>query len=155
MSGNLVESIIGAVVLVVSAWFLHFAYERTEMSAGGDGYSLSARFDQVGGLALGSDVRLSGIKVGTITGQELDPATFQAVVHFSVESNVELPLDTAAAITSEGLLGGSYLTLIPGGYDEVLADGDEIEETQDAVDLVGLIGKFMYGGDSSGSAGSN
>ena len=148
MSGNLIESVIGAVVLFVAAWFLNFAYERTDMSAGGGGYTLSARFDQVGSLSIGSDVRMSGIKVGTITSQELDPATFQAVVTFSVDSAVELPQDTAAAITSEGLLGGSYMTLLPGGYDELLADGDEIEETQDAVDLVGLIGKFAYGGDS-------
>ncbi|GHF27367.1 ATPase AAA [Kordiimonas sediminis] len=145
MSGNLVESIIGAVVLVVAGWFLVFAYERTDMAAGGDGYSLVAKFDRVDGLNIGSDVRLSGIKVGTVIRQELDPATYQAVVTFTVQDKIGLPEDTAAAITSEGLLGGAYLSLIPGGYDELLEDGDEISETQDAVDLVGLIGKFMYG----------
>lgn len=148
MSSNLVESIIGAVVLVVAGWFLIFTYERTDAAAV-DGYSLSARFDRIDGLAVGSDVRVAGIKVGTILESELDTASYQAIVKFSVASGVELPLDTAAAISSESLLGGAYLTLLPGGEEEMLADGDLIEETQDAVDLLGLIGKFTSGGDDS------
>jgi phospholipid/cholesterol/gamma-HCH transport system substrate-binding protein len=150
MSSNLVESIIGALVLAVAGWFLLFAYERSEAGVG-DGYSLVARFDRIDGLNVGSDVRLSGIKIGTVLDQTLDTETYQAVVKFSVAPGVELPLDTAAAISSASLLGGSYLSLLPGGEDEVLTEGDEIEETQDAVDLVGLIGKFTSGG--SGSEG--
>ena len=94
---------------------------------------------------MGADVRLSGIKVGSVVDSKIDPATYQAIVRFSVTDNVKLPLDTAAAITAEGLLGGTYLSLRPGGSLENLAPGDEISETQDAVDLIGLIGKFMYG----------
>ena len=90
-----------------------------------------------------------GIKVGSIVASELDPKTYQAIVRFSVTDEVKLPLDTAAAITSEGLLGGTYLSLRPGGSLENLAPGDEIQETQDAVDLIGLIGKFMYGDSSA------
>jgi len=149
MSSNLVESIIGAVVLLVAGWFLVFAYERTDV-ANVDGYTLQARFDRIDGLIVGSDVRVAGIKVGTILENELDGASFQAIVKFSVASNIELPIDTAAAISSESLLGGVYLTLLPGGDDETLVDGDEIEETQDAVDLLGLIGKFTSGGDNEG-----
>ncbi len=144
MSSNLVESLIGAIVLFVAGWFLVFAYERTAVG-NASGYTLEAYFDRVDGLNVGSDVRMSGIKVGTIVKQELNPETFQAVVSFTVQSKVKLPTDTAAAITSEGLLGGSYLSLLPGGMEEYLVDGDIIEETQDAVDLVGMIGKFMYG----------
>ncbi len=151
MSSNIVESIIGAVVLIVAGWFLVFAYERTDAGASTTGYSLTARFDRVDGLGIGSDVRMSGIKIGTITEQKLDTVTFQAVVEFSVSGDVMLPTDTAAAITSEGLLGGNYLALIPGGMDESLVDGDEIEETQDAIDLMGLINKFMYSGDKDSS----
>jgi phospholipid/cholesterol/gamma-HCH transport system substrate-binding protein len=151
MASNLVESLIGALVLVVAGWFLLFAYERTDaMTAGG--YSLVAKFDRIDGLNVGSDVRMSGIKVGTVIDQNLDPVTYQAIVKFSVVAGVELPLDTAAAISSASLLGGSYLSLLPGGEEEYLVEGDEIEETQDAVDLVGLIGKFTSGGDSSGSS---
>jgi phospholipid/cholesterol/gamma-HCH transport system substrate-binding protein len=151
MASNLVESLIGALVLLVAGWFLLLAYERTDAMSGG-GYSLVAKFDRIDGLNVGSDVRMSGIKVGTVTEQHLDSTTYQAVVQFSVSPGVELPLDTAAAISSASLLGGSYLSLLPGGEDEYLVEGDEIEETQDAVDLVGLIGKFTSGGDSSGKS---
>ncbi len=146
MSGNLVESLIGALVLVVAAWFLSFAYDQSSLSMDGE-YTLIAKFDRVDGLNVGSDVRMSGIKIGAVTSQKLDPVTYQAIVEFSVSPDVELPVDTAAAITTASILGGNYLSLLPGGDDEMLVAGDEIEETQDAVDLVGLIGKFT-GGDS-------
>ncbi len=146
MSGNLVESLIGAVVLLVAGWFLVFAYERTDVPMNG-GYSLQAHFDSVSGLTIGSDVRIAGIKIGTVTKQALDPKSYQAVITFTVKGDVELSTDTAAAVTSEGLLGGNYLAILPGGMDEYLVDGDIIEETQDAVDLMGLIGKFMYNDD--------
>lgn len=149
MSSNLVESLIGAVVLLVAGWFLVFAYERTDMGAG-NGYTLTARFDRIDGIGVGSDVRMAGIKVGTVTDSRLDAQTFQAVVTLSLDDEVELPSDTAIAITAEGLLGGTYMNLLPGGMDDVLQDGDEISETQDAVDLLGLIGKFIYGDDDSG-----
>ena len=144
MSGNLVESLIGAVVLVVAGWFLSFAYERTEKTNIG-GYELIAKFDRVDGLNIGSDVRLSGIKVGSVTSQELDPETYEAIVHLTISDDVLLPTDTAAVITSEGLLGGNYLSMLPGGMEDMLEDGDELEETQDAIDLVGMINRFMYG----------
>ena len=151
MSGNLVESLIGALVIAVAAWFLVFAYERTDASMGG-GYTLVAKFDRIDGLNVGSDVRMSGIKIGAILDQKLDPLTYQAVVTFSVSPNVELPADTAAAISSASLLGGNYLSLLPGGDEELLTDGDEIEETQDALDILGLVSKFAGGGDSDGDA---
>lgn len=150
MSNNLVESLIGAAVLLVAGWFLFFAYERTDQGAG-DGYELEARFNRADGLTIGSDVRISGIKVGSVTEQKLDTETFQAVIKFSVRDGIELPADTAAAVTAEGLLGGVYLSLLPGGDIEYLENGDQIEETQDSVDLMGLIGKFMYNDDGSDS----
>lgn len=150
MSSNLVESMIGALVLLVAGWFLVFAYERTDAGAG-NGYELTARFDRIDGIGVGSDVRMAGIKVGTVVESQLDPVSFQAIVTLSLDSELQLPTDTAVAITAEGLLGGTYMNLLPGGMDETLADGDEISETQDAVDLLGLIGKFIYGGDDSGA----
>lgn len=148
MSSNLVESLIGAVVLLVAGWFLVFAYERTDMGAG-NGYTLTARFDRIDGIGVGSDVRMAGIKVGTVVDSRLDAETFQAVVTLSLDEAIELPTDTAVAITAEGLLGGTYMNLSPGGMDEYLQDGDEIGETQDAVDLLGLISKFIYSDDES------
>jgi len=150
MSGNLVGSLIGAVVLLVAGWFLVFAYERTD-NVSSDGYVLQARFDRIDGLNVGSDVRVAGIKVGSILESTLDGKTYQAIVKFSVVSDVNLPLDTAAAISSESLLGGSYLSLLPGAEEEHLQNGDEIEETQDSVDLLGLIGKFTSGGSNDGN----
>lgn len=144
MSGNLVESLIGAIVLAVAGWFLSFAYEHTEKTNVG-GYELIAKFDRVDGLNIGSDVRLAGIKIGTVTSQELDPETYEAIVRVAISDEVALPTDTAAVITSEGLLGGNYLSMLPGGMEDMLADGDELEETQDAIDLVGMINRFMYG----------
>lgn len=149
MSSNLVESLIGALVLLIAGWFLVFAYERTDGDIAG-GYTLVARFDQIDGIGVGSDVRLAGIKVGSVVSSTLDTQTYQAVVRFSVERGVELPTDTAAAVTQEGLLGGKYLSLLPGGMEDMLADGDEIEETQDSVDLISLFGKF-----ATGDAGKN
>lgn len=144
MSSNLVESLIGALVLLVAGWFLVFAYERTDAGAG-NGYTLTARFDRIDGIGIGSDVRMAGIKVGAVVGTRLDAASYQAIVTLSMSKDVKLPTDTAIAITAEGLLGGTYMNILPGGMDEMLADGDEIGETQDAVDLLGLIGKFIYG----------
>ena len=143
MSGNLVETIVGAVVLVGAAIFVTFAYNLTDAGAV-DGYTLTARFERVDGLSVGSDVRLSGIKVGTVVRQDLDPRTYQALIRISVDSSIELPIDTVAAITSEGLLGGSYLALKPGGLDEYLLEGDEIEFTQGSVDLMSLIGQAIF-----------
>lgn len=147
MSNNIIESILGAFVLIVAGWFLVFAYDRSDV--GGNGYELTARFDKADGLGVGSDVRMAGIKIGSITDQKLDPVSFQAIISLKINNGIDLPLDTAAAITSESLLGGNYITLIPGGYDETLMPGDEITETQDSVDLLGLLTKFIYNDDNA------
>jgi phospholipid/cholesterol/gamma-HCH transport system substrate-binding protein len=149
MRGTLVETLIGAVVLLVAAWFLYFAYTRTEMGAVG-GYTVSARFDRVGDLGNGADVRVSGIKVGTVVAQTLDPRTYEAVVRLGIQSDVKLPEDTSAKIAAAGLLGGSYVLLEPGAAEEMLQDGDQIAYTQGAVDLMGLLGRFIYGSAESG-----
>ncbi|WP_374764586.1 outer membrane lipid asymmetry maintenance protein MlaD [Yunchengibacter salinarum] len=154
MSSNLIESVIGALVLVVAGWFLVFAYDQSEASVG-NGYTLQARFDKIDGLTMGGDVRLSGIKVGTVVDQRIDPKTYQAVVTFSVRNGIDLPTDTAVAVTSESLLGGKYLAVIPGGMPDMLAPGDEISETQDSVDLMGLIGKFMVSDSGGNESGGN
>lgn len=139
---NLFEAIVGALVIAVAIGFVAFAYGRT---AGGLGerYAVTARFPNVTGVATGTDVRLSGMKVGTVTAQELDPATYQAVLTLGIDSTVKLPADSSAAITSEGLLGGSYIALTPGGDPAMLRPGDEITDTQGATDLMGLIGGYI------------
>ncbi len=151
MGGNLVETLIGAVVLVVAGLFLIFAYSRSGAMTI-DGYELYAKFDRVDGLAPGNDVRLSGIKIGTIVDQSLEEDTFFAVVRMEIDPKIRLPEDSSAKITSEGLLGGNYLALEPGGADEVLEAGDEITITQGSVDLLGLISQAVFSISSGKSA---
>ncbi|MFN3233350.1 MAG: outer membrane lipid asymmetry maintenance protein MlaD [Alphaproteobacteria bacterium] len=152
MRGTVVETLIGAAVLAVAAGFFFMAYSRTDHTPT-SGYELSANFDRVGGLAIGSDVRVSGIKVGSVLSQELDPNTFEAVLVMGIEAGIELPEDSSAKIGQDGLLGGSFVDLEPGGSPDMLADGDQIEFTQGAIDLIGLVGRLVYGstGDSEDS----
>lgn len=150
MTRNLLETLLGAVVLVVAIAFLFYAYSSSQLGSG-DGYELRANFDRVDGLETGSDVRISGIKVGTVTGQSLDPQTYRAEVRFTVREDVELPLDTSAAIVSSSLLGGKYLQLVPGGDPDVLGPGEEITLTQSAVNLEDLIGQMIF---SQGGGGN-
>ena len=155
MRRSVIETIMGAVVLVVAGLFLFFAYSSSNVRAT-DGYELVARFNKVDGLANGSDVRLSGIKVGSVTAQTLDPKTYRAVVHISVESSLKLPEDTTARIQSDGLLGTAYMVLDPGGAEEMLKPGGQILYTQDAINLVDLLGRFIFSspGSPGGAAGS-
>lgn len=146
MRNNLVETIMGAVVLVITGGFLYFAFSNANVGgAGGNVYF--AHFDKIDGLAVGGEVKISGINVGTIIGQHLDVNTYEAVVEISIDEAIKLPEDTFAKITSEGLLGGNYLVLDPGGSDIMLESGDQIIETQGAVDLLGLLSAFASSGD--------
>jgi len=150
MSGNVVETLIGAVVLAVAGLFLFFAYSTADVGDVSGGYSLVAKFNRVDGLAPGSDVRIGGIKVGTIGQLSLEPDTYLAVVKMNINTTVKLPDDSSAKISSEGLLGSNYLSLEPGGSDVMLADGDEIPYTQGAVDIVNLIGQAIFSATGSG-----
>jgi phospholipid/cholesterol/gamma-HCH transport system substrate-binding protein len=104
MSGNVIETVMGAVVLVVAALFLFFAYTTSQVRAVA-GYEVSAQFDRVDGIHDGGDVRIAGVKVGTITTQTLDPKSFLAVVHMTINPAYKLPDDTVAESSSSGLLG--------------------------------------------------
>lgn len=154
MSGSIVETIIGAVVIAVAGFFLTYAYTSTG-SRGLGGYALVAKFDKVDGLSIGGDVRMSGIKIGSITSQSLDPETYRAVVHFTIDSSVKIPDDSAAKIASVGLLGGNFLALEPGGSDTMLKPGQELRYTQGAVSLLDLIGQAIFSSTSGGSSGTN
>ena len=145
MGRNIVETIVGALVLVVAGAFVVYAFAKSDRT-GPDGYELIARFDRIDGLKRGSDVTLSGVKVGTVTGFDLDRKTYQAVVRLAVSSGVQLPTDTNAKIVNESLLGGMVLVLEPGADKKMLGPGGEIANTQGAIPLSELIAKFMFGG---------
>lgn len=144
MNRNAVETVMGAVVLVVAAVFLFFAYSTSQVRAVG-GYEVTARFDRVEGLRDGGDVRISGIRVGSIESQTLDPKTYLAVVRMSIDPSVKLPTDSVATIASSGLLGDKYLSIVPGAEEEYIKPGGEITHTTPPISLESLIGQFIYG----------
>jgi phospholipid/cholesterol/gamma-HCH transport system substrate-binding protein len=137
------ETLAGAIVLVVALAFLAYALAHSGRSAG-SGYVLNARFDHIDGLTIGGDVRIAGVKVGTVTGERIDPKSFQAIVSLTVQDGLDLPKDTGAEITSESLLGGKYISLSPGGDDSNLKPGQMITVTQSSVSLEQLLGKFIF-----------
>lgn len=145
MGRNIVETIVGAIVLVVAGIFVFYAFAKSDRADSG-GYEVVARFGRIDGLKRGSDVTLSGVKVGTVTAISLDSKSYQAVVRLAVASALKLPDDTNAKIVSESLLGGMVVVLEPGADTKMLAPGGEIQHTQDAISLTELIAKFMFGG---------
>ncbi|HLY45248.1 MAG TPA: outer membrane lipid asymmetry maintenance protein MlaD [Stellaceae bacterium] len=143
MRGNVIETVMGAVVLVVALLFLVFAYNTSQLREVA-GYQLSADFERIDGIRQGGDVRISGIKVGSILSERLDPKTFLADVRMSVDPSIKLPDDTVAEIVSAGLLGDKYLSLVPGGSDKMIPPGGKIKYTQSSVSLENLIGQMIF-----------
>jgi phospholipid/cholesterol/gamma-HCH transport system substrate-binding protein len=143
MRGNVIETVMGAVVLLVAALFLWFAYNTSQLRTV-SGYEVSADFEKVDGIHDGSDVRVSGIKIGSVISETLDPKTFLATITMSVEPSVQLPDDTVAEIVSSGLLGDKYLSLVPGGSDKLIKAGGKIKYTQSSVSLEHLIGQMIF-----------
>ena len=137
------EVLTGAVVLLVAAGFLVYAVAHTGRSAV-SGYELHATFDHIDGMGVGSDVRLAGVKVGSVVNTRIDPKTYLAGVTLTVRNGIELPKDTSAEVTSEGLLGGKFLNLTPGGDPSMLQPGQTITITQSSVSLEQLLGKFIF-----------
>jgi len=146
MSQNKTEVIVGGAVLALAIGFAVYAGQIAGVGSGGGGYPLSASFRSADGVSIGTDVRMAGVKVGTVTGIDLDPETFRAVTTFTVKDGIEVPDDSSVVISSEGLLGGNYVELLPGGSPFAYAAGDEVLDTQGAVSLVSLLMKFVAGG---------
>jgi len=145
---NIVETIVGALVLAVAALFVFYAFAKSDHSTL-NGYEVIARFGRVDGLKRGSDVSLSGVKVGTVTAIDLDRKSYQAVVHIALAAGVQLPADTDAKVVSESLLGGMEIVLEPGNDEQMIKAGGEIANTQDAIPFTELLAKFMFGSTKS------
>lgn len=140
---SVAELAAGAAVLIVTAGFMAYAAANTGRGIGG-GIQLSARFDNVGAIGSGADVRLSGVKVGSVVSTSIDPKSYRAVVNFTVKPDIKLSDDSSAAISTGGLLGGVFMSLSPGGSDKMLGDGGEVTITQSASNLEDLLGKFIF-----------
>ena len=143
MQRNMLETVMGAIVLLMAAGFVSLAYEAANIR-GTDGYELAAEFGATGGLSVGDDVRISGIKVGRIARQELDPVTYAARIVISLDEQIRIPADSSARITAASLLGGNYLELIPGADAEMMQPGEVIYDTLDPVSLTDLLGKAVF-----------
>lgn len=144
MKRNVIETLVGALVLLVAGGFALFAYQNAGISRANDSYPLIAKFERADGIKPGSDVRIGGVKVGVVTAATLDSKSYLAQIELSLDTNIKLPTDSSAQIVSDGLLGGKYIALIPGADDAMLAAGGEITFTQSSVNLETLIGKMIF-----------
>lgn len=140
------ETLVGLFVLlgILGLLFLSLKAANLASFGGGDGYALTAKFDNIGGLKVRAPVRSAGVTVGRIVSITLDPKTFQGVVTMEVDKALQFPKDSSARILTAGLLGDQYIGIEPGGAEANLAPGDVITQTQSAVVLESLIGQFLF-----------
>ncbi len=140
---NAVETILGAVVLLMAGTFISFAMNMVDIGEV-NGYEVSAAFLKVGGLTDGSDVRLNGVKIGTVSDLTLDYETYDAVVKMSIRSDIKLPVDSVASIGSSGIIGGKFIAIRPGGEKEVVAEGGALTKTEDFKSLEDQVGEIIF-----------
>ena len=143
MGRNLVETVMGAVVLLIAGFFLIFAYNSSNLRPI-SGYEVKARFNSVEGLQEGGDVRIGGVKVGSVTGQSLDTKNYQAVVTLTLKPQVKLPTDSIASVTGDSLLGGKYIKIEPGSSKDIIPPGGEVKKTKDALVLEQVLGRMIF-----------
>ena len=148
MHRNTLETVMGAIVLLAATGFVALAYDAADVQGSG-GYEIAAEFGSTGGLSVGDDVRISGIKVGQITAQQLDPITYVAKVSMAIEPTIKIPSDSSARITAASLLGGNYLELMPGAATDTLGAGAVIYDTRDPISLSDLLGKAVFSSNNS------
>ena len=152
-ASSTVETFVGAAVVALAIGFFAFAYKTT--GSGNSvvgGYHVLAEFDNAEGINVGTDVRLAGIKIGTVTAQSLNPENYMARVEITLDPKIKLSDDTAAKVTSEGLLGGKFIAMDPGGSETMLAEGSLMTITQGSVDIWALISQAMFSKSSGDKA---
>ncbi|PKP67305.1 MAG: outer membrane lipid asymmetry maintenance protein MlaD [Alphaproteobacteria bacterium HGW-Alphaproteobacteria-8] len=145
MANNAAETVIGAVVLAVAGGFMFFAAQSANLSATST-YELTAQFRKADGVNVGGDVRIAGVKVGSVRAMTLNPDTFQAEVRMAVRRDVMVPDDSAATIASDGLLGGAHIAIQPGGSEFMIAPGGAFTITQSSISILDLVGRAITGG---------
>lgn len=146
MSNSKTETAVGGVVLLAAVGFLLFILNSTGATGTSDGLTLKASFRSADGITAGTDVRMAGVKIGTVTSLKLDPENFRASAVLNLRDDLKIPDDSGVAVSQEGLLGGSFVEVLPGGSEFAMADGAEFLDTQGSVSLVSLLLKFVSGG---------
>jgi phospholipid/cholesterol/gamma-HCH transport system substrate-binding protein len=149
---NPIEVVTGILVLIVAVGFLAYAISNSGTGAGGAGYPLYASFDNIAGLNVGSDVRLAGVKIGSVQAESIDPKTYLARVTLGIRQGIALPRDSGVSVSSESLLGGVYLAVSPGADEQMLKPGEAFTATQGAISLQDLLGKFIFSASNMASA---
>lgn len=146
MAGSAAETMIGAAVLAAAGGFLVYAANTADVSvSSGGGYELVAKFRKAEGVQAGGDIRIAGVKVGTVSSMTLDPKSYEAVVTMNFREGIEIPEDSSAKITSASLLGDNFIAIEPGASDYMLEAGDAFEFTQSSVNLLDMAGKMIHG----------
>jgi len=155
MTRKLPELVTGFAILIIAAVFLVYALRGAGALTSG-GYPLQAQFSSIGGLTTGADVKIGGVTIGHVADEHLDPVTYAAIVQLVIDSNIKIPDDSSAAVSSDGLLGGDYIAVAPGGSNSMLAPGASFPVTQSAINIEDLLGKFIFsmGGSSSSKPAS-
>lgn len=150
MNKKPVETIMGLVVLVVAALFMMFAYRVSDLQVV-KGYEINSRFLKVGGLNTGADVRINGIKVGTVISQSVNPLDYMVDVKLSIMPQIQLPKDSTITIAGDGLMGDKFIKIEPGQSAEMLTVGSTALNTKDAKSLEDMVGEiiFMVTGDEN------
>lgn len=148
MRENVTEVVVGAAVVAVAAGFLWYAAGVSGMGTGKGGYELTADFRSAEGVTIGTDIRMAGVKVGTVTGLALNPDTFRAQATLSINDGIPVPDDSTAIVSSEGLLGGNFVEIVPGGSFDNYTEGAQILDTQGSISVVQLLLKFVTGGEN-------
>lgn len=143
MNQKMVEMLMGAVMLLLGASALYTVYASSQVTTAG-GYTVSVRFNKVGGLGEGNAVRIAGLQVGTIIAQKLDAETYDAVLDLTIRADVKLPADTEAEVSSDGLLGGKFIQLTPGKAKETIPPGGKITKAKGVVALEELVGRMIF-----------
>ena len=146
MSNSKIETAVGGIVLLAAIGFIFYVANATNSVGGNNGLTLKASFRSADGITAGTDVRMAGVKIGTVTDMRLDSESFRAEIIFSLRENLEIPDDSGVAVSQDGLLGGSFVEIIPGGSEFKLKDGEEFLDTQGSVSLVSLLLKFVSSG---------
>ena len=143
MRSNTFETFIGAIVIILAVSFLFYSFSITDNNAEGT-YKIKATFNRIDGIQIGSDVRLSGIKIGSVAKSSLNQTTFEADLVLIIDNSIFIPDDSSAKITMDGLLGSNYISIEPGGSDIYLTENDYLLYTQGSIDLIGLVGEALF-----------
>ena len=143
MKINFLDAVLGFLVLLVTGLFIFYIYITIDTKLfKSDGFQLHARFDNIDGIVTGSKVKLSGVNIGTVKSISLEPENFFALITMNFDKEFNFPDDTEASVQLEGLLGGSYISILPGGSDVILLNDQEILYTQGSTSLLNLMLKF-------------